>query len=83
MGCDELRDKDGHWLGYACSRGRTKACSVCKVRPATKLCDWPLTGSKSGQTCDRDLCDRCAAHVGKDLDYCPCHAEIAKKAANP
>jgi hypothetical protein len=59
-----------------CSRGyNTKRCRVCG-RPATKLCDYQLTGPKAGQTCDTPLCDRCAVSLGVNMDYCPVHARL-------
>lgn len=64
MPCEPFRLGDGV-TGIICSRGqrRTK-CVVCKTRPSTKLCDFPLSGKKAGQTCDRALCDKCAVKQG-------------------
>jgi hypothetical protein len=46
-------------------------------RPGDKLCDFPLTGSKTGQTCDRPMCKRHSFHVpGKDEDYCLIHGRM-------
>ena len=59
----------------ACSRG-SKRCRC--GRPRSKLCDFPLKGSKLGQTCDEPLCDRCAKRVGQNRDYCPAHARVDK-----
>lgn len=82
MGCDTIYDDNGNAIGIACSRGPKARCTVCKSRPATKLCDFALSGSKAGQTCDRAMCERCAAHAGRNLDYCPAHAELVKKGAS-
>jgi hypothetical protein len=64
MKCEPITIAGG--VGFMCSRGaRRKTCSVCKVRKATKLCDFPLTGPKAGKTCDRDLCGTCAVNMGE------------------
>jgi hypothetical protein len=55
-----------------CTRGRTQRCKYCG-RPSTKLCDWPLAGEKKGKTCDIPMCERCAAHIEPDTDYCKAH----------
>lgn len=64
------------WSGFACTRGeRRQLCSSCKSRPATKLCDFPLSGKHAGKTCDRPLCSSCACQAGlPNVDYCPAHA---------
>ena len=72
-----ILDANGKQIGIACSRGPVKSCKC--GRRSTKLCDYPLRGKKQGKTCDAPLCDRCATSVGKNLDYCCVHAEIAKK----
>ncbi len=75
MPCNDVKLPNG---GYAivCTRGkRPIICAVCKRR-GSKLCDFPLTGAKSGKTCDRPLCDRCAVSGGKEIDYCPTHAAM-------
>jgi hypothetical protein len=48
-------------------------CEFCRMRPHTKLCDFP---AGPGKTCDAKMCDRCATHVGRDLDNCPRHAHF-------
>jgi hypothetical protein len=79
MTCTPFRLADGTF-GIACTRGeRPRRCSACKSRPATLLCDYPLRGSKAGKTCDKPLCERCAAHVGTDRDLCPAHAGLEAK----
>lgn len=78
MTCHELKDGKGKVIGFACSRGRAGAlCSACGKRPHTKLCDFPLTGTKAGHTCDRKLCNACAVPRGRDVDYCPTHAKVS------
>lgn len=60
----------------ACTRGRNpKPCCSCG-RPSSKLCDFPLKGNTTGQTCDRPICEKCAKHVPPDTDYCPTHAQM-------
>lgn len=97
MPCEVIHGGGGAVV-IMCTRGTTrrKNCAVCKARPATKLCDFPLSGSKAGQTCDRDLCDQCAvvqptvvlptfgSLVGDTRDFCPAHdrhAETERKNA--
>lgn len=66
--------------GFSCSRTESKICSSCAGftrRP--KLCDFPLAGTKAGQTCDRVLCDGCASNVGPNRDYCQAHARQSKE----
>lgn len=58
-----------------CSRGSRQPRCRCGA-PSTKLCDFPLTGEKTGKTCDRPLCDRCTVSAGPDLDYCEPHAKL-------
>lgn len=77
MGCDIKKDPDGHLTTIICSRGGKRIyCTDCG-RPCGKLCDFPLTGDKEGQTCDRPICPRHSAHVeGQDIDYCLVHARM-------
>lgn len=78
MTCERINTKDGYAI--VCSRGRRKpACEVCKARPSTKLCDFPLAGPKAGQTCDRKLCAGCAVAIGNDRDLCPAHHRQSEK----
>lgn len=79
MTCRTLVQGNGVTV-IACTRGRERRlCSVCKSRAMSKLCDFPLRGERAGATCDRDLCDRCAVHVGPNRDLCPVHARLEKK----
>ena len=69
-------DLQGGGHAIVCTRGRRPiVCSVCRL-PGNKLCDFPLMGAKTGKTCDRPLCDRCAISGGKGIDYCPTHARM-------
>jgi hypothetical protein len=64
MTCERFRSEDGTITGFICNRSaRRPKCSVCKVRPAMKLCDFPLVGKKQGQTCSVALCEKCAVEV--------------------
>lgn len=80
MTCELWKGKDGA-VFIACSRGqRRKRCKFCNDPNASKLCDYPLRGSKAGKTCDAPMCARCAApqnakHLdGDSVDFCPPHA---------
>lgn len=79
--CDDILNDKGERIGFACSRGRQpkQYCGTCKTKAATRLCDFPLTGPKAGQTCSAPLCGGCSKSMGKDLDYCPAHARLAAK----
>jgi hypothetical protein len=63
----------GNVTVVVCSRRRKSPPCSCG-RPSVKLCDFPLTGPKTGTTCDKPICDRCATSVGENLDYCRVHA---------
>jgi hypothetical protein len=68
---------------FICGRRRVAPCMTegCG-RPHTSLCDFPLTGSLKGKTCDRKMCDRCRVRQpGKNRDYCPVHARLAEERA--
>lgn len=69
-----------HGMEYAhaivCSRTAARRCVVCGTTRAIKLCDFPLTGPKAGQTCDRPVCVTHATHEDPDTDYCPRHARM-------
>lgn len=59
-------------------RAKRPACTACKQREHTKLCDYPLAGAKAGKTCSVRLCDSCAVTMG-DVDYCAPHAKVARE----
>lgn len=79
MPCIPFKDKDGKFVGIACTRGRGLRPSRCVepgcAVPHTKLCDWSMG---NGKTCDRKMCDAHATRVGDDVDYCPRHAAVHK-----
>lgn len=73
--CEVVKLPDGG-VAILCSRGRrgVKRCAVAGCgRDAPYLCDFPLTGPKAGQTCDRPLCSVHARQVGPDRHYCYAH----------
>jgi len=70
---------DGKVVGLACSRSSGKKCVQCG-QPAGALCDFPLKGSKAGQTCSRPLCGKCSVKARGGLDYCPAHAAMVFRA---
>lgn len=80
MPCDHV-DLPGGGYAIVC-RGRQpqKRCVHCG-RPSSKLCDFPLRGAKTGKTCDRPICKRCAQHVPPDTDYCKTHADLMEREA--
>ena len=43
---------------------------------ATVVCVFPLRGRHAGKTCERALCDKCAA---ANIGICPPHARLAVK----
>lgn len=51
-------------------------CVVCQTTRDITLCDFPLTGRKAGQTCDRPVCRHHAMHEDPDTDYCPAPARL-------
>ncbi len=58
-------------------RERSRKCAFCNSdRPATVLCDFPISEARSGLpiTCDKPMCTACARQVGPDRDHCPDHA---------
>ena len=69
-------------VGFICVRGvRRRQCSSCKQRPASFECDFPLSGKKTGKTCDKAICEGCAAEVGPDRHFCPPHKAHADRVA--
>lgn len=77
MPCNTIKDDEGRVTAIICSRNRRQWCHVCRAA-CTKLCDFPLTGKKAGQTCDRPMCDRHAVSQGPEVDYCETHDRLAK-----
>lgn len=74
MPCKTIVMGDGVTV-IACSRGQSRKRCKCG-RPADLLCDFPLSGAKSGKTCDMPICRSCATRVGPNRDYCPAHARM-------
>lgn len=63
-----------------CSRGRrgkAPACSVCRTRPATQLCDGPAPPGARRATCDAALCTICSAHIPAAVIVLPSQVERA------
>jgi hypothetical protein len=78
MHCNVVRW--GETIMMVCGRKQDRApkCWVAHCRLlSTKACDWPMPG---GKTCDRQICDTHADHVGPDRDFCPPHSIEDKKA---
>lgn len=76
---DRVKLPDGA-EALVCSRGRRRKaprpCSYCE-RPSTRLCDYPMSRTR---TCDRALCDLHTAEVAKGTDMCAFHAPLWKTA---
>ena len=79
--------KDGGCEGFAagdmmifqCSRGSqtSRRCDSCS-QVASVTCDFPLRGSREGQTCGRPLCSSCSqATDGKH--FCRPHASLYRE----
>lgn len=66
-------------VAIVCSRRpmRARCATPGCIGVSVALCDFPLTGSKLGKTCDRRMCARCQHSRGRDVDYCPTHARQA------
>ena len=76
--CEE-REIDGHRM-ILCHSGRRpeQKCYICG-RPAPFLCDYILQFGLENPTCDRPICNEHRSQRGKDIDYCPEHAELAER----
>lgn len=75
MAC-EVQRQGGETL-ILCSRGsRRPRCSSCGAPGAELLCDYPLKGRRTGSTCSKPICRRCAVHREPDHDLCPAHARL-------
>jgi DNA-binding XRE family transcriptional regulator len=71
---------------FWCGKGAPAEADYCAVKGCLEwaewLCDYPV--GTAGQTCSRGLCDRHAVEFGTDddpIDYCPAHADDARKVA--
>lgn len=62
MSCERIVGADGKTMGFICTRIPRPPCELCGS-PATILCDYPLSGSKAGQTCNKAMCRKCAVQV--------------------
>ncbi len=75
MPCEVITGYDGKFMRIICTHGRrAPKCKFC-VKTSTKLCDFPIHGSKKGKTCDPPMCDNHATSVGEDRDFCPPHSK--------
>lgn len=75
-----LRTADGTIV--CTTRGVVRPEATCPCgKPATRLCDFPMTGARSGTTCDRPMCAWCAWRASKNLDYCDEHREVMQAQA--
>lgn len=61
-------------------------CMFCRKRKATKLCDFMIGESWNSidfqtkrETCDRQMCDKCATNLGEEFDFCPIHTKLTKE----
>ena len=70
MACHHSTLPDGTGA-IVCDRSKPKSCPC--GRRATRLCDWKVSGKKSG-TCDAPLCANCSTEPAPDKDLCPAHA---------
>jgi hypothetical protein len=75
MPCVRIR-MPGGTVAIACGVRRPRRKCQCGAW-ASLSCDFPAPARKAG-TCDKPLCERCAIHVGADLDNCPHHVDEAK-----
>lgn len=75
--CNVSKGPGGETI-ITCTRGSHVHRCACG-RPARYQCDYQLTGSKAGKTCDRWLCDRCRVSMGGDKDLCLAHARMEGK----
>ena len=75
MPCTTIPTDQGYTI--ICRRSTpSPRCVVCGTWRQITLCDFPLTGPKAGQTCDRPVCATHATHAEPDTDYCPSHARV-------
>ena len=61
---------------FACGRlgKRADPCKECG-QPSVRQCTFPLRGSKAGQCCPAQLCERCAVVIG-NARLCAPHARL-------
>ena len=73
MRCTVVRLAGGQAAIVCGPRRRPKPCPCRSGYPATLLCDWKVSGKKSG-TCDAPLCEACTQVPAPDKDLCQKHA---------
>lgn len=78
MPCIPFRSKDGSVTGVVCTRGSREVHYCSCGRRAGFQCDYPLSGPKQGQLCNRYICDVCKTSIGPDQHYCRVHAQLSK-----
>ncbi len=71
MACESVTLPGGQ-RAIVCSSRKRQRCATCG-RPATLLCDWKVTGNRTG-TCDAPICTGCTTSPAPDKDLCPDHA---------
>lgn len=78
MACEPVKTADGI-TAIVCTLGKKKKdpCHICR-KPATVLCDHPVTTRPSG-TCDQPCCRTHSENVGENKDYCLSHWQFAQK----
>ncbi len=68
MTCKSVYSEDGRLVMFVCGKGvkdhpcETVGCS----NEHKKLCDFPLGGKKTGQTCDKKMCNKHANRFNVD-----------------
>jgi len=82
MPCTHVKLADGT-AAIVCGGGRRRdKCSACG-KPADLLCDWKVSGRRSG-TCDKPICRSCTHRPARGKDLCPKHAaEWQKRCESP
>jgi hypothetical protein len=78
MPCNHIKLPGGGYALVCGPKPRAKPCVSCG-RPASLLCDYPVTRAGKTGTCDRSVCVRCSVPQGEGRDYCLAHAELAGK----
>tara|TARA_B100000678_G_scaffold260890_2_gene242053 strand:- start:1040 stop:1291 length:252 start_codon:yes stop_codon:yes gene_type:complete len=75
MACEHVSLPGGGTAIVCGTRARQRcACGA----PATRLCDWIVSGNRSG-TCDTPLCATHATSPARGKDLCPHHARAFER----